>query len=392
MDTFVDSSWYFMRFTDPRNDGEPFSADIAASVAPVDVYIGGVEHAILHLLYARFISKFLATTTLWPAGLSPEIRGEPFRKLITQGMVHGKTYSDPETGRFLKAAEVDLSTPTLPKIKASGKIPNVSFEKMSKSKHNGVDPATCIAKYGADAVRAHVLFSAPVEEVLEWDESRIVGVQRWLQRVHRLVLDCEKDGDSGSLRPSAETLTSSEGAISAVVNSTIHSTTTALESTYTLNTVISGLMSLTNSISVRDSPDSNISPAFLRSATSALVSMMFPVTPAFASECWSILHPGSNPPQMQWPSEDWFPVDAEYLRKHPCIVQINGKRRHQFDLTRPPVGLLAKERREELTRWILEYMVNDKAIQAWFENRKIRMQDAKKVIVVGDLKIVNFVF
>jgi len=292
----------------------------------------------------------------------------------------------------LKPAEIDFSTPISPKIRASGKTPNVSFEKMSKSKYNGVDPAVCISKHGADAVRAHVLFSAPVEEVLEWDESRIAGVQRWLQRVYRLVFDCKKYDDTDSLGLNAEAFTPSEVAASAVLNSTIRSTTTALESTYTLNTVVSSLMSLTNTVSGHHTPNSDIGPAFLRAAISALVNMMYPIAPAFASECWSILHPGPNPPQMQWPSEDAFPVNPKYLRKQPCVIQINGKRRHQFDLTRPPVELLAKERREELIRWILEYMANDKSTRNWFEDRNLKMQDAKKVIVVGDLKIVNFVF
>ncbi|KAK5275926.1 coenzyme A transporter, partial [Cryomyces antarcticus] len=108
MDTFMDSSWYFFRFADPHNDQAPFSPEAAAASLPVDIYIGGVEHAILHLLYARFISKFLATTPLWPPNTAAEHRGEPFKRLITQGMVHGRTYSDPTTGRFLKPEEVDL--------------------------------------------------------------------------------------------------------------------------------------------------------------------------------------------------------------------------------------------------------------------------------------------
>ena len=108
MDTFVDSSWYFMRFIDSKNENMLFSPAIADACLPVDIYIGGVEHAILHLLYARFISKFIASTPMW----NPGNLGEPFGKVLTQGMVHGKTYSDPSTGRFLKPDEVDLSTPS----------------------------------------------------------------------------------------------------------------------------------------------------------------------------------------------------------------------------------------------------------------------------------------
>ncbi|CBX96909.1 hypothetical protein LEMA_P100400.1 [Plenodomus lingam JN3] len=149
MDTFMDSSWYFFRFLDPKNQEALVDPDKANAGMPVDLYVGGVEHAILHLLYARFISKFLATTSTWPQGKM--VNGEPFLRLITQGMVHGETYTDPATGRFLRPDEVDLTNRSKPVIRATGLTPNKSYEKMSKSKYNGVDPGVTIAKYGADA-------------------------------------------------------------------------------------------------------------------------------------------------------------------------------------------------------------------------------------------------
>jgi leucyl-tRNA synthetase len=180
MDTFVDSSWYFMRYIDPHNEDQLFDPKIAEETLPVDLYVGGVEHAILHLLYARFISKFVAATSLW----NSKGNGEPFKQLLAQGMVHGKTYSDPSTGRFLKPHEVDLSVPSKPVVISTGELANVSFEKMSKSKYNGVDPMVCIEKHSADATRAHILFQAPVSEVLEWDEEKITGITRWFQRIY----------------------------------------------------------------------------------------------------------------------------------------------------------------------------------------------------------------
>jgi leucyl-tRNA synthetase len=180
MDTFVDSSWYFMRFTDPHNKEQLFDPNVAESTLPVDLYVGGVEHAILHLLYARFISKFVASTSLWKS----KNKGEPFKQLLAQGMVHGKTYSDPSNGRFLKPDEVDLSVPSKPVVISTGEVANVSFEKMSKSKYNGVDPMICMEKHSADATRAHILFQAPVSEVLEWDEEKITGITRWFQRIY----------------------------------------------------------------------------------------------------------------------------------------------------------------------------------------------------------------
>jgi leucyl-tRNA synthetase len=180
MDTFVDSSWYFMRYIDPHNANQLFDPKVAEKTLPVDLYVGGVEHAILHLLYARFISKFVAATSLWKSNNN----GEPFKQLLAQGMVHGRTYSDPSNGRFLKPDEVNLSVPSKPIVFATGKEANVSFEKMSKSKYNGVDPMICMEKHSADATRAHILFQAPVSEVLEWDEEKITGVTRWMQRVY----------------------------------------------------------------------------------------------------------------------------------------------------------------------------------------------------------------
>jgi len=194
MDTFVDSSWYFMRFIDTKNSEEMFSPTIASQMLPVDLYIGGVEHAILHLLYARFISKFLARSEGQLPGAWPmQHLGEPFKRVLAQGMVHGKTFTDPMTGRFLKPTEVDITNPAKPIAHSSGLPPAISYEKMSKSKYNGVDPTTCMAKYGADATRAHILFQAPVSEVLEWDETKIAGVTRWMKRIHSALQSGDKN-------------------------------------------------------------------------------------------------------------------------------------------------------------------------------------------------------
>lgn len=350
MDTFVDSSWYFMRFADPKNSTRPFSSEAANGILPVDVYIGGVEHAILHLLYARFISKFLSKTLEWPGGSNNNIRGEPFKKLLSQGMVHGKTYLDPTNGRFLKPDEVDLTISSKPIVIATGEVANISFEKMSKSKYNGVDPATCMTKYGADATRAHMLFQAPVTEVLEWDEQKISGITRWLKRLHEYT--CAGTGPpqkikDGNLSPKEyllsgidilESITKrlterpilSAGPVEAMpldsiiesiqadmklwraVQKTITSVTEAYSKTHSLNTIVSDLMSLTNLIietskkneiayddlsrlhinDRRFARQKRLEPNIFtipRAATKSLLQMMAPITPAFAEECWSIL-------------------------------------------------------------------------------------------------------
>jgi len=335
MDTFVDSSWYFMRFIDPKNQGLLFSKDLADKYLPVDVYIGGVEHAILHLLYARFISKFLTREGLWDS----ENHGEPFKKVLTQGMVHGKTYSDPVSKRFLKPDEVDLSDPKRPLMVSTGQPPDISFEKMSKSKYNGVNPVTCIEVHGADATRAHMLFQAPVSEVLEWDEGKISGVTRWLHRILDLALQTRgrelnfssakeeflakserihdwKNGktvlpqfptphgakDVTRLWLDAEIKAYDESTkLWSLVQKTIANVTESFSTTYSLNTVVSDLMALTNAISEHSNYKIDM-PGGLSSsvrtsrditfhALKSLVQMMAPITPAFSEECWAALHP-----------------------------------------------------------------------------------------------------
>lgn len=230
MDTFVDSSWYFFRFLDPHNTKIPFSHAKATSGMPVDVYIGGIEHAILHLLYSRFLSKFAWKTGLYGRGPEAEDkagkepgRGEPFKVLLTQGMVQGRTFKDPVTGAFLKPDEVDLSDPANPIQKSTGLAPNQSYEKMSKSKFNGVDPEDMIASHGADATRLHVLYKAPPSEELEWDEQSIVGMQRFLAKVWKVVGNATQTGagGAGAFEPSMETMNKDERELWRTLNHTV---------------------------------------------------------------------------------------------------------------------------------------------------------------------------
>ena len=164
MDTFMCSSWYFLRFADPHNTEQPFSREAVNRWLPVQQYVGGIEHAILHLLYSRFFTKALKDRGLIDVA-------EPFDRLLTQGMVQGTTYRNPSTGKYVAPAEV--SDPEMPTDPTSGEPLEVLFEKMSKSKYNGVDPAAVIDRYGADTARMFILFKAPPEKDLEWDLSLI---------------------------------------------------------------------------------------------------------------------------------------------------------------------------------------------------------------------------
>ncbi|EGO61108.1 leucine--tRNA ligase precursor, mitochondrial [Neurospora tetrasperma FGSC 2508] len=429
MDTFVDSSWYYMRFIDAHNKEAPFSPEKAKALTPVDLYIGGVEHAILHLLYSRFIYKFLMTSSF--SGKEAETAEaaesessevyEPFKRLITQGMVHGKTYTDPATGRFLKPDEVDLSDPHQPKVVATGALANVSYEKMSKSKHNGVDPTTFIAQYGADATRAHILFQAPVSEILDWDESKITGVTRWLSRVHDLV---QKTASSSTSSSSTSETPSSASTVKAFfeqqsesvddltkldasitiwreVQRTISSVTASYNKVYTLNTVISDLMSLTNVIASPSNYDA-ADPLIRREAVSALIRMMAPVAPAFAEECWHVLFPESSSSSSLFSGSGSgeqaarFPVPdgTEGLlksRKQTCAVQLNGKTKFAVEIGTPPAGLLEKSAEEKLREFIVGEVLKTEEGRAKLEGRGVDVSKAKKVIVVRGGKLLNVV-
>ncbi|EFR03486.1 leucyl-tRNA synthetase [Nannizzia gypsea CBS 118893] len=393
MDTFVDSSWYFLRFLDPRNNDLPVSP---AKSRPVDIYIGGIEHAILHLLYSRFIFKFLANEGMIENTTNPP---EPFLKLLSQGMVHGRTYSDPKTGRFLRPGEVDLSVKGSPVLTGTQIPANISFEKMSKSKYNGVDPNTCIASYGADATRAHVLFSAPVSEVLEWDETKIIGIQRWFSRIWKA-------------------LSENESNILLMTHNTISSVSYCLEKNqYGLNTVISDLIKLTNAIAAAPLPaePSKSSPpaqsftqshATLYIALNSLLRMLAPIAPAFASECWEVLHkplfelidssPVPSVFSSPWPSEFLSNSDIKQIRSRGAktvAVQVNGKLR--FTASVPPFSknnataeLISQEQEQE---WILSHVLATKEGKIWLQEKN-DWDKRKRVLVVGSGKVVNIVF
>ena len=458
MDTFMDSSWYFFRFLDPHNSTALMDPRKANDGLPVDLYVGGVEHAILHLLYARFISKFIATTPSWPEGKL--VNGEPFKRLITQGMVHGETFTDPENGRFLRPDEVDLSTPAKPLIKTSGLTPNISYEKMSKSKYNGVNPGTTIAKYGADATRAHMLFQAPVEDVLEWDEKKITGVQRWLQRVIRLVSavwipeeDFQPFGVPSNIDVqlpeiirtiSSETMSKltappsqasyremtdeelialllpQEGDLWIHTQRTIASITESYSQTYSLNTVISDLMTLTNTI--HDAPQTSFTMSFLKwYATAHLIRMMAPVAPGVAEEAWFLLTGSSNSRDMETSNEraaspktvfaTGFPtadldIIPQLTQTITCVVQIDGKRKFDIVLNKS-LDSATTNNKHSLSRWLLKELSTTEQGKAWLhpDNGKVwQLSETKelhpvyklvpadwKVIVVNDGQLCNLV-
>ncbi|KAH6652164.1 hypothetical protein BKA67DRAFT_521209 [Truncatella angustata] len=401
MDTFVDSSWYYLRFADPNNSEQPISKSALQSHFPVDMYIGGVEHAILHLLYARFIFKALLDVD-YPDVAAKLPLVEPFKRLIAQGMVHGKTYTDPDTGKFLKPDEVDLSDSSNPKMSSSGKRPNTSFEKMSKSKHNGVDPTSFVGQYGADTTRAHMLFQAPVSDVVNWDEDKIAGITRWLKRLHNLVADLapveEKTawdareyfkhqtratgngGDPAQFDADVNVWRATQQGIAAISQS--------YEKVYALNTVVSHLMQWTNTLLENSAASELVKIA----SVSQLLRMLAPITPAVAEECWSILYPKLDsifdPKAANWPVVDGT-LDLLTQSFIKCAVQVNGKLRCVVQVTKP-----SDELKQGSTDW-KDWFVNQIKESGEAQNKMMKpdcdIRQARKTIVVKNGQTVNFV-
>jgi leucyl-tRNA synthetase len=407
MDTFMDSSWYFFRFTDPDNHDEPFSKDVANSLVPVDYYIGGVEHAILHLLYARLMTEIFVELGMWDSK-----EAEPFKRLITQGMVHGRTYSDPSSGLFLKHDELDLSDPASPRIKSSGAVARITFEKMSKSKHNGVDPAKCMEKYGADATRAHILFLAPETETLEWREEPIVGIIRSSLRDHgprAYTLSCESGVTSVTNNIlHQDNYTAEEAFLLARTKSTIQSITSKLQAVTRLNTVISDLLKLSNALDAAyrsaTSETPSISANVFYLCTSVLIRLMAPIVPAWAEESWSLLRGIPSTPtapgdaqsvfHAPWPTEEEVPVAAAMTETIKTVVQFNGRRKFEVSVALPQKEVFESGQEKVLEKYMLQqvFELSDLGRKWWHSKESLKSgKNVERVVIANGGKVVNLV-
>lgn len=283
LDTFVESSWYFARYTNPILDTAPIDKEAAAYWLPVDQYIGGVEHAILHLLYARFFTKMLRD-------LGYLTVDEPFTNLLTQGMV----------------------------IKDGAK--------MSKSKGNVVDPNELIEQYGADTVRLFSLFAAPPERDLEWNAQGVEGASRFLNRVYRLVV-----GNLGCFMATTTidmtVLNESSRALHRKTHQTIRRVTESIESNFHFNTAISGIMELVNLAATTTGEP--IEAPVLREALETILTLLFPMSPHFCEELWQLTGHNSQLNNAIWPS---FDVEAAKEDEITIVIQINGKVRTKLQV------------------------------------------------------------
>ena len=366
MDTFMCSSWYFLRYSDAGNTALPFSREAVDRWLPVDQYVGGIEHAILHLLYARFFTKALRDRGL--LGFD-----EPFQRLLTQGMVQGVTYKNPKTGKYI--APVDVGDPSDPKDPITGDRLETFFEKMSKSKYNGVDPAVVIDQYGADTARMFILFKAPPEKDLEWDDADVEGQFRFLQRIWRLVDGAcqrgislaEGPSTSGSSSESTEA-TPPERDLRRAIHTAIAAVSEDLDGDYQFNTAVSELMKLSNAMAEHlDASRDGVATEAIRT----LLLLLAPFAPHLAEELWLSLGGHGSVHSQPWPEVDAAALVRDTL---PLVIQIKGKMRGSLEVP-------ANADKETLERLALE---SDVAIK-WLEGKP-----PSRVIVVPG-KLVNLV-
>jgi leucyl-tRNA synthetase len=327
MDTFVQSSWYFLRYCCPTFDKGPIDKAETEYWMSVDQYIGGIEHAVLHLLYARFFTKVLRD--LGHVGID-----EPFTNLLTQGMV----------------------------IKDGSK--------MSKSKGNVVDPDALIQKYGADTARVFSLFAAPPEKDLDWSDQGVDGSYRFLNRVWKLVFELKPLVDkAGQLEPGK--LGDEGKALRRVLHKTIRKVTEDVGDRFHFNTAISAIMELVNALSSFDARGDVVNSPVLKEAVDALVLMLAPFAPHFAEELWCELGHKGGVEAQGWPKFDAAAaVDEELL----VVLQVNGKLRGKVTV---PAGTTQES--------VQQAAFADSRIQSYLEGKEIR-----KVIYVPG-KLLNIV-
>jgi leucyl-tRNA synthetase len=359
MDTFIDSSWYFLRYTDAQNPAEVFNFNKVNDWMSVDQYVGGIEHAILHLLYSRFFTKVLRDRGLVNVS-------EPFQRLLTQGMVQGMTYKNPKTGKYIPANKVNLQDPEHPKDPETGDDLKVFYEKMSKSKYNGVEPQLVLGKYGADTARMFILFKAPPEKDLEWDDADVEGQFRFLNRVWRLVADYLEKASPSQTNKTAE-LSKIEKDLRRAIHIAIKEISEDLEGEYQFNTAVSELMKLSNAMTEAKCYDSPI----YWEGVETLLKLLAPFAPHIAEELWQQLGHSDSVHRQSWPE---FDPRALVVDEITLVIQVMGK-------TRGTIQVPATSDKAALEKY---------ARGSEIAQRNLQGKEVKKVIVVPG-KLVNFV-
>lgn len=347
MDTFVESSWYFARYACPNFQEGPLDKEKVDYWMPVDQYIGGIEHAILHLLYARFYTKVLRD-------LGMLSQSEPFTNLLTQGMVRKETTRCSEHG-WLLPEEVENG-----KCGFCGKPIEIGrTEKMSKSRKNVVDPDELIEQYGADTIRLFCLFAAPPERDLDWSEQGVEGSFRFLGRVWRMVRSHVKAVQNVQPYQGDDDLPDALKNLRRKAHQTIRKVTEDIEERFHFNTAISAIMELVNSIYQLELPslDSPFRNAVLREAIETTVCLLSPIAPHIAEELWQLLGYRESITKKTWPQ-----YDPEVAKEEEMVIvlQVNGKLRSRITA---PVSASEEE--------LKTLAQSDEKIKQWTQGKKI---------------------
>ena len=330
MDTFMESSWYQFRYMSPRFDGGMVAPEAAAYWQQVDQYIGGIEHAILHLLYARFFTKLMNDEGIVPVR-------EPFKQLLTQGMVLAATYyRESADGKktWFNPADVTVQTdekgrPVSAVLDADGQPVIIGgVEKMSKSKNNGVDPQAIIDAYGADTARLFMMFASPPEQSLEWSDSGVAGAHRFLNRLWRTVYDFVQQGGAAvsKFASSQDTLSGSLKDLRFKLHSTIAKVTDDYDRRQQFNTAIAAVMELLNQYDKTDTA-SDAGKAVAREVLEATVILLSPIVPHICETLWAELNTGSALWQQAWLQPDPAALVQTEIE---LMVQVNGKLRDKI--------------------------------------------------------------
>ncbi|MBZ9537838.1 leucine--tRNA ligase [Modicisalibacter tunisiensis] len=372
-DTFMESSWYYARFACADNP-EAMLDERADYWLPVDLYIGGIEHAILHLLYARFFHKLMRDFGLVKSD-------EPFQRLLTQGMVIAETFyrETPDGGKdWFNPADVDVQRddkgrPVSAVYRGDGQpVAMGGIEKMSKSKNNGVDPQAMIDRFGADTVRLFMMFAAPPEQSLEWSDAGVEGAHRFLKRLWKLVADHVNAGTPAALDVAA--LDDAQKALRRKTHETIAKASDDIGRRTTFNTAIAAVMELTNALGRFQNETSADSPqglAVTREAVEACVLLLAPITPHACHALWKSLGHDEPAIDARWPAVDESALVKDSVE---LAVQVNGKLRARIEVA-PDAAKDAVE---------AEAMASEN-VQRHIEGKTVR-----KVIVVPG-KLVNIV-
>ena len=328
MDTFMESSWYQFRYMSPQDAAQMVAPEAAQYWQAADQYIGGIEHAILHLLYARFFTKLMHGEGIVPVR-------EPFNRLLTQGMVLAQTfYRVREDGGkdWFNPADVDLSfddkgRPAAAVLRADGQPVEIGgMEKMSKSKNNGVDPQAIIDTYGADTARLFMMFAAPPEQSLEWNDAAVEGAHRFLRRLWRTVYEFQKDGAASAFSGNHNELSGSLKDLRFKLHNTIAKVSDDYGRRQQFNTAVAAVMELLNQFDKTDFAGEH-GRAVAQETLETVLLLLWPIVPHISENLWAALREDSRVWEQNWPQSDPAALVQTEIE---MMVQVNGKLRDKI--------------------------------------------------------------